>query len=200
MKPRFGLIRAKEFLMKDLYTFDLDLNAAKDTYCQIQEQYDRIYSALKVPFVKVSGDTGVMGGNTSHEYHYLTSIGEDQILECNRCARAINRELAIEDGKICPKCNLDSLRKHNGIEVGHTFILEDKYTKPLKATFLNKSGKPEVLQMGCYGIGVSRVIAAAIEYLSSEKEIRWPFLLAPFKVCLIPPKVCNIFSIVRLFS
>lgn len=188
MKPRYGLIRAKEFLMKDLYTFDLDLKSAKETYHQVQEQYRKLFESLQIPFVKVSGDTGVMGGNISHEYHYLTNIGEDQIIECKACKKAINRELAIDEFKICEKCNVDRLEINNGIEIGHTFILEDKYTKPMKATYLNKTGKPEILQMGCYGIGVTRLIAASIEYLSTESQIRWPFLLAPYKVLIIPPK------------
>lgn len=188
MKPRFGLIRAKEFLMKDLYTFDLSMKDATDTYHQVQHQYSKLFRTLEIKFVKVEGDSGLMGGNISHEYHYLTNIGEDVIIECPNCSKAINRELAIKDSKICEKCDSNDLKLHNGIEIGHTFILGDKYTKPMKATFLNKSGKPEVLSMGCYGIGVTRLIAATVEYLSSENQIRWPFLLAPFKVCIIPPK------------
>ena len=142
---------------------------------------------LKIPFAKVAADTGVMGGNISHEYHFLTNIGEDQILECKKCSAMFNRELC--EKNICKNCKENQLLKHNGIEIGHTFILEDKYTKILKATYLNKGGKPEFLQMGCYGIGVTRLIAASIEYLSDEKEMRWPFLLAPYQVCIIPPKV-----------
>lgn len=133
-----------------------------------------------------------MGGKVSHEYHFLTSIGEDQIVDCPACSKMVNKEVCIENGKICNKCTQEELIKHNGIEVGHTFILEDKYTKMLKATYLNKAGKPEFLQMGCYGIGVTRMIAASIEYLSNE-ELRWPYILAPYKVCIIGPKVCEYF-------
>lgn len=188
MKPRFGLIRAKEFLMKDLYTFDIDLEAAKVTYEQVNEQYVKIFNHLKVPFVKINADTGVMGGKTSHEYHILTSIGEDQIVSCDPCQRAVNKELCLNDGKICEKCTVEGMKSHQGIEIGHTFILEDKYSKVLKATFLSKAGKPVPLQMGCYGIGVTRLIAACIEHFSTEHEIRWPKEIAPFSVCLIPPK------------
>lgn len=130
-----------------------------------------------------------MGGKISHEYHFLTQIGEDQIVECPTCSIMVNKEVCLENGKICEDCNQDKLIKHNGIEIGHTFILEDKYTKLLKATYLNKDGKPDFLQMGCYGIGVTRLIAAAIEYLSSEHELRWPFALAPYSICIIGPKV-----------
>lgn len=188
IKPRFGLIRAKEFLMKDLYTFDLDLAAAQETYEIVNEQYSKIFKQLRIPFVKIAADTGAMGGSTSHEYHVLTSIGEDQIVFCRSCSKAVNKELCLENGLICEKCNESNLDQRLGIELGHTFILEDKYSKVLNATYLSKAGKPVVLQMGCYGIGVTRLIAASIEYLSTENEIRWPLVLVPFKVLIIPPK------------
>lgn len=188
MKPRFGLIRAKEFLMKDLYTFDLDLEAAQKTYEQVNDQYMKLFQHLEIPFIKITADTGLMGGNTSHEYHFLTSIGEDQIVKCTACERGVNKELCLENGLICEKCEKGNLEVHQGIEIGHSFILEDKYSKAFKATYLSKTGKPVVLQMGCYGIGVTRLIAASIELLSTETEIRWPIKLAPFKVCIIPPK------------
>lgn len=186
IKPRFGLIRAKEFLMKDLYTFDLDQSSARETYELVNEQYEKLFRRLEVPFEKIAADTGLMGGKTSHEYHILTSIGEDQIVQCKKCSRAVNKELCLDSGKICKSC--EQLETHQGIEIGHTFILEDKYSKALNASYLSKTGKPVSLQMGCYGIGVTRLIAASIEKMSSDQEIRWPLLLAPFKVCLIPPK------------
>lgn len=188
MKPRFGLIRAKEFLMKDLYTFDLDLAAARNTYEEVNQQYSRLFDYLRIPFVKIAADTGVMGGKTSHEYQILASVGDDQIVSCAKCVKAVNKELCFDDGKICEQCELANLETSQGIEIAHTFILEDKYSKVFNATFLNTKGKPEVLQMGCYGVGVTRLIAASIECLSSEHEIRWPIPLAPYKVCIIPPK------------
>jgi prolyl-tRNA synthetase len=187
LRPKFGLLRAKEFLMKDMYTFDIGLDEARKTYDDVNEQYSRIFQHLDVPFVKISADTGNMGGKISHEYHITTPIGEDSIISCQACSRAINSELA-EDGKICGKCTAEGLKQEQGIEIGHTFILEDRYSKVLKATFLNKTGKPENIQMGCYGIGVTRFIAATIELLSSESEIRWSEAIAPYKVCILPPK------------
>lgn len=187
LRPKFGLLRAKEFLMKDMYTFDVNLDEAKRTYDLVNEQYVKIFDHLELPFVKISADTGNMGGKISHEYHITTAIGEDSIISCAACSKAINTELA-KDGRICEKCSPDNLLKQQGIEIGHTFILEDRYSKVLKATFLNKIGKPENIQMGCYGIGVTRLVAAAIELLSSENEIRWSHAIAPFKICILPPK------------
>lgn len=172
--------------MKDLYTFDLDRNEAQKTYEEVNEQYSKIFMHLDIPFIKISAATGVMGGTESHEYHILSQIGEDQIVKCADCSRAVNKELCPDS--VCDNCKKSNLELHQGIEIGHTFILGDKYSKALKATYLNKAGKPAELQMGCYGIGVTRLIAACIEHLSNEKEIRWPQALAPFKVCIIPPK------------
>lgn len=87
----------------------------------------------------------------------------------------------------CPKCQ-SNVEQSKSIEVAHTFLLDDKYSKPLRARFIQSNDKPATLMMGCYGIGISRLIAASIESLSTENEIRWPFLLAPYSVCIIPPK------------
>lgn len=195
MKPRYGLIRAKEFLMKDLYTFDLSLDDARKTYDEVNKTYGDIFNIIGIPFTKVAGDSGLMGGSVSHEFHYKTSIGDDELLQCLKCNISFNKELCTTE-VCCPGCKTSNLQHAQGIEVGHTFILEDKYSKVLGATYLNQSGKPTPLIMGCYGIGITRLISASIEYLSSETEIRWPFLLAPYKICIIPPKV-NIFIIIE---
>lgn len=173
--------------MKDLYSFDVDLEKARETYDAISDQYVKILNELKIPYARIAADAGNMGGKTSHEYHIITPIGEDSILTCKKCSKSINKELA-NDGKICDKCETENLVLQQGIEIAHTFILEDRYTRLLKASFLNKKGKPENIQMGCYGIGITRLIAASIELLSNENEIRWPLAIAPFKVCIIPPK------------
>lgn len=128
-----------------------------------------------------------MGGYLSHEYHYISEIGEDHILNCSNCGCWSNTELG--KGK-CPKCNkTGNVNIQNGIEVGHTFLLGDKYSKPLKAVYLSKKQKFVTLQMGSYGLGLSRIMAAAIEVLSNDYEMRWPIALAPFTVLIVPSKV-----------
>lgn len=173
--------------MKDLYTFDVGLVEARQTYDEVNEAYRKLFDAVGVPFVKVSGDTGLMGGSTSHEYHFPSEVGEDQLVCCSACGMGCNQEM-FDGSKVCERCNNENIVRQAGIEVAHAFILEDKYSKALGAKYLHQNGKPEALQMGCYGIGITRLIAAGIEVLSSEKEIRWPLALAPYKVCLIPPK------------
>lgn len=191
LKSRFGLMRAKEFLMKDMYTFDVTKEAAGDTYGIVTHRYERFFKQLEMPFVKVEAATGIMGGSLSHEYHFISPVGEDTLLQCSACGYAGNAEVFGNDSETpstCPSCKGSQLSQVRGVEVAHTFLLGDKYSKPLGATFLNTSGKPETLVMGCYGIGITRVIAAALEVLSTEQELRWPKLLAPYDVCVIGPK------------
>uniref|UniRef100_A0A182QU97 Probable proline--tRNA ligase, mitochondrial n=1 Tax=Anopheles farauti TaxID=69004 RepID=A0A182QU97_9DIPT len=189
MKPRFGLMRAKEFLMKDLYTFDVDRKGCEQTYREVNEAYDKLFREVGVPFVKVAGDSGTMGGSLSHEYHFPSEVGEDELVQCKRCGMQTNAELLRALTEQCKSCTgSEALERQPGIEVAHAFILEDRYTKALGATCLQPNGKPTTLQMGCYGIGVTRLIAASIEVLGSEKEIRWPTVLAPYRVCIITPK------------
>ncbi|XP_016935030.2 probable proline--tRNA ligase, mitochondrial isoform X2 [Drosophila suzukii] len=191
LKTRFGLMRAKEFLMKDMYSFDVSEETARETYSTVSAAYDRLFKQLEVPFVKVNAATGIMGGSVSHEYHYVSPVGEDTLLQCSSCGYAGNSEV-LEGQTVspasCPSCKSLDLREVRGVEVAHTFLLGDKYSKPLGATFLNTSGKPQPLVMGCYGIGITRIIAASLEVLSTEQELHWPRLLAPYDVCLIGPK------------
>ncbi|XP_027224345.2 probable proline--tRNA ligase, mitochondrial [Penaeus vannamei] len=187
MKPRFGLLRCKEFLMKDLYTFDVSEEAAVSTYMEICKAYDRVFQRIGVPFIKVEGDCGNIGGSFSHEYHYPAAIGEDTLLLCQKCGTATNAELLSDSSHTCSGCG-EHLTKTMGIEVGHTFCLGTKYSKPLNCCYQNEKGKPSLMQMGCYGLGVSRILAAAVEVLSQGEQIRWPWILAPYKVCIISPK------------
>jgi len=196
MKPRFGLIRSNEFWMKDLYTFDKDEESALNTYNQVSEAYDRIFTRIGVPFQRVKGDTGNIGGSLSHEFHYPAEIGQDELLWCADCKLGTNTELNTingeeEQSQVQPKCEAcgQDLQMTKGIEVGHTFLLGQKYSKVFKAEYKSLSSKGSLLEMGCYGIGVSRVLAAALEVLSTETELRWPKKLSPFSVAILTPKV-----------
>lgn len=187
LKARFGLMRAKEFLMKDMYTFDKDIESAQQTYSKVNEAYLSLFEKLQVPYVKVLATTGIMGGSISHEYHFISQIGEDRILKCKSCGSAFNEEV-LETSNHCQQCKSTDFEEGKGMEIGHTFLLGDKYSKPLGATFLSDKGKPVNMIMGCYGIGVTRMVAASLECLSTENELKWPTLLAPYDVCIILPK------------
>ena len=137
MRSKFGLIRSREFIMKDLYTFDVSAQSAEETYEEVRHVYDKIFTRLKVPYMSVQGDTGVIGGKISHEYHFISDIGQDELVICENCGHGSNKELAaVDDIDVCPKCSSAQLRKSKGIEVGHTFLLGDKYSKIFGARFM----------------------------------------------------------------
>lgn len=338
IRPRFGVMRAREFLMKDAYSFHLDSASLKETYAQMYDAYSRIFTRLGLQFRPVEADTGAIGGRASHEFHVLADSGEDAIALCDRCNYAANVELApalpplgkrpapgatmttvdtpgahtieevsrrlkvpaertlktllvrgsggvvalvlrgdhelnpikterlpqvgkplefigpaevtvatgCEPGSIGPVglqipviadesavrladfiCGANANGKHltnvnwgrdlpepivadirkvvngdpcptqaggcqgtlsirRGIEVGHIFQLEKKYSEAMQATVLDESGQATVMTMGCYGIGVSRVVAAAIEQNNDANGIIWPMAIAPYTVALVP--------------
>ena len=173
MRPKFGLMRAVEFRMQDLYTFDTDLGAAERTYEAVTGAYEAIFSRLGVGWVRVRGEGGSMGGELSHEFHFPANIGQDSLLLCERCGAGTNTEL--ERREPCPEqrtgCPGPEERR-KGIEVGHTFLLGERYSRAGGATFRTEAGAAVPLQMGCYGIGVSRVLAASLEVLSTQTELR----------------------------
>ncbi|KAG4072131.1 hypothetical protein HA402_015630 [Bradysia odoriphaga] len=172
--------------MKDSYSFDIDRSSAIRTYEEYVQTYTDLFRTIGTPTKIVQADAGHIGGSLSHEFHIPSDIGEDTLMQCTACSWSTNFEMA-GDVSTCPQCQA-TVERCKGIEVAHTFLLDDKYSKPLGAKFLHANGKPTTLTMGCYGIGISRLIAASIENLSKEQEIRWPFVLAPFSVCIIPPK------------
>jgi prolyl-tRNA synthetase len=186
IRPRFGLMRGREFIMKDCYSFDVDEENAIKTYWKYYEAYKQIFNRCGLNFKAVEATSGMIGGELSHEFQVLADTGEDEIFGCTHCEFASNREkLADENIKECPKCEKGELKSYRGIEVGHVFHLGDKYSKSMNADYLDQSGKKQIMSMGCYGIGITRVAAAAIEQNHDEKGIIWPAPIAPFLVELI---------------
>ena len=166
IRPRFGVIRAREFIMKDAYSFHMDKTSLNETYYKMHEAYNRIFTRMGLIFRSVSADTGNIGGNNSHEFHVLASSGEDEIIFSTESDYAVSSELAKRDNVKAGDKSPDGkgiLSSKRGIEVGHIFLLGDKYSKAMNATVLDKDGKSVFLEMGCYGIGISRTVAAAIE-------------------------------------
>lgn len=174
--------------MKDMYSFDISEEAALHTYHSVCHAYSRLFDRLGLRWVQVQAATGNIGGTLSHEFHLPADIGEDHLLMCGNCGFSANVE-TVEPGQTdCPQCHATHLTESKGIELGHTFYLGMKYSKVFHATFVNAQNKPSVTEMGCFGLGVNRILAASIEVLSSEESIRWPGLLAPYQVCILPPK------------
>ncbi|NXT20489.1 SYPM protein, partial [Syrrhaptes paradoxus] len=186
-RPRFGLLRSREFYMKDMYTFDVSEEAARQTYDLVCDAYCSLFNRLGLPFVKVRAATGTIGGTMSHEFQLLADIGEDRLVLCPHRHFAANVETLNGEQTSCPTCG-EKLTETRGIEVGHTFYLGTKYSSISNAVFYSPENKPQLAEMGCYGLGVTRILAASIEVLSTEDSIRWPSLIAPYQLCFIPPK------------
>lgn len=293
-RPRQGLLRAKEFMMKDLYTFDSTVEAGLETYKSVREAYKNLFDELKLPYLVADADSGNMGGKLSHEYHFVSPKGEDNVWSCSSCAYVANEELVekktpdippnnntpltftgisvdrktavaitlprpadlaptasptwdqigtyanlhalkkatpdsieldtgieshtlatllpkttssitITDrtlsqtsthdltptlpGAACPHCATGTLDSQKAIEVGHTFHLGTRYSEPLKAYVSVPSSAKETewvpMQMGCHGIGVSRLMAAIASLLADAKGLQWPRAVAPFEVAVL---------------
>ncbi|KAF1840987.1 prolyl-tRNA synthetase [Cucurbitaria berberidis CBS 394.84] len=306
-RPRQGLLRAKEFMMKDLYTFDHSPQDALKTYEAVRQAYNNIFNDLKLPYLVADADSGNMGGKLSHEYHFVSQKGEDNVWSCNSCEYVANEELVekktalpsgarspeensryifrgisvdrkteiqiqigrpssasgeehvswnrvsefvnlhavkkalpdnveldtgieastltelldntdkrgmvllrdracfgeLEDpsvpdltitkpGDACSRCSTGHLDVQKAIEVGHTFHLGTRYSEPLNAMIAvpDKSTK-EAMQMGCHGIGVSRIIGAVASLLSDEKGLNWPRVIAPYEAVILTSPQTN---------
>jgi len=183
IRPRFGLIRGCEFIMKDAYSFDRDEAGLDKNYQAMYEAYKRIFSRCGLNFLITQADSGVMGGKVSHEFMVPAKDGEDMVLSCAKCGMALAFKEG--EGESCPQCSFEA-QKVNTIEVGHIFKLGTKYSSALGANFLDAQGKLNSIIMGCYGIGVSRLISAIIEQNNDPKGIIWPAEVAPYKLIILP--------------
>jgi prolyl-tRNA synthetase len=275
IRPRFGVMRAREFIMKDAFSFDVDEEGLNVSYQKMVDAYTRIFTRCGFRFKVVEAESGLIGGNYSHEFMVLAETGEEIIVSCTRCSYAANIEkaefkrppkdsrvsaalkaetlqLASEEiveeithapkgfagpvgiaipiladldlrdmrnfvtggnkkdfhlkgvnfgrdfkvttfvdlrkflpGDLCPLCGAET-RTDKGIEVGHTFKLGTKYSKAMGATFVDAEGKERQFVMGCYGIGVERTVAAAIEQSYDENGIIFPMSITPFQALILP--------------
>ncbi|KAK3077064.1 hypothetical protein LTS18_011309, partial [Coniosporium uncinatum] len=199
LRPRAGLLRAKEFLMKDLYTFDASQDAALQTYSVVRGAYKAFFDELGLPYLVAEADSGAMGGNLSHEYQFEAANGEDIVHVCSSssCGYTANEEASLVDFPYvgdgpgtCPKCFLQSIEKKRAIEVGHTFHLGTRYSEPLDALVPGpgSAAEPVKLQMGCHGIGISRLIGAVASLTADARGLNWPRSIAPFQAVVIPKK------------
>jgi prolyl-tRNA synthetase len=166
MRPRFGVVRACEFIMKDAYSFDKDEAGLDKNYRAMYDAYQRIFKRCGLRILAKEADSGVMGGKVSHEFMVPAESGEDVVLN-------------------------DKGEKINAIEIGHIFKLGTKYSTALEANFLDSHGKLNPIIMGCYGIGVSRLIAAVIEQNNDSDGIIWPVEVSPYKAVILALDVAD---------
>lgn len=189
IRPRFGLVRACEFIMKDAYSFDRDKRGLEKNYQAMYEAYKKIFSRCGLEIVITEADPGVMGGDVSHEFMVPAENGEDKIALCKDCGFAVSNPP--DETKNCPKCKKGNLTSQQAIEIGHIFQLGTKYSQVQGASFLDESAKKHPIIMGCYGIGVSRLISAIIEKNNDQYGIIWTKNIAPFSVLILPVQLQN---------
>ena len=205
LRPRGGVIRSREFLMKDAYSFCQDEGQVKEIYQGMMLAYEKIFSRCGLKYELVEAESGLIGGDISHEFIALAPAGEDKMVWCESCGYSSKLEKTLSvprgqgdeeqdkeplrevatSGESCPVCQA-SLRIERGLEIGHLFNLGYKYSSKMGALFLNQEGKQIPLSMGCYGIGVSRLPAVIIEQNYDEDGIIWPEEVAPFAAVIIP--------------
>ena len=200
IRPRFGVMRGREFLMKDGYSFDLDLEGAKTTYEKIFQSYLTTFRRMGLTAIPVQADSGAIGGNLSHEFQIVAPTGESTIyydplydqLSCSdmTLSRLQNLYAAADekhDSATCP-LSLDQIKTARGIEIGHIFYFGTKYSKSMNLTVQGPKGEHIFPEMGSYGIGVSRLAGAIIEASHDDKGIIWPESVSPFHIGLINAK------------
>ncbi len=209
LRPRFGVMRCKEFYMKDAYSFDVDDEEAKKSYNKMFFAYLKTFKRMELTAIPMSADTGPIGGDLSHEFIILAETGESKIYSdkrifdididnyksenesINNLRKKYNELYAVTDDKFNNKDFQNKVKKEyqlstKGIEVGHIFYFADKYSKPLNCSVDLKNGKKVYVKMGSYGIGVSRLVGAIIESKFNNNIMKWPKSVAPFEVVVIP--------------
>ena len=209
IRPRFGVMRGREFLMKDCYSFDLDEEAARANYNRMFVSYLRTFERMGLKSIPMRAETGPIGGDLSHEFIVLADTGESAVF-CDKQLLALEtpKKDIDYDGDLQPI--IDQFTSHyaatdemhdadefsksvenenrveaRGIEVGHIFFFGEKYSTPMKAVVMDADGKERPIQMGSYGVGVSRLLGALIEAYHDDDGCKWPMSVAPYHIGLI---------------
>lgn len=184
LRVRAGLIRTREFIMKDAYSFHTSQSDLEKYYYRVLDAYKRVFARCGLRnVVDVLSSTGDMGGSIAHEFQLINEMGEDTIYLCD-CGFRANKEMVTEGNEVCPKCGAP-MHKVRGIEIGNIFQLGTKYSASMHLTYTAADGTEQNPIMGCYGIGVGRTMAAILEESADEYGPRWNMATAPFAVQVI---------------
>ena len=186
LRSKSGLLRGVEFLMKDMYSFHETQADFERFYAEMKKAYFKIYGRLGLTAKATEASGGSFTEKISYEFMVLTDAGEDDILYCDACDFGVNVEIAKEkEGEKCTRCGKGTLKKARASEVGNVFDLGQKFSKDFNLTFADKEGKKQYPTMGCYGIGISRLMGVIAEKYNDENGILWPESVAPFKAHLL---------------
>ena len=204
IRPRYGVMRCREFLMKDNYSFDLTKKDAEKSYENMFKCYLEIFKEIGIKVIPVKADPGAIGGDLSHEFHLISDSGDTNILYDKKLGDVNKLDIvssfnllrglySVTDDEYKKKPDLDEnkLIKTKGIEIGHIFYFGTKYSEKLGAYVLDEKGEKNNIEMGSYGIGISRLVAAVIESSHDDKGIIWPKSISPFDIGLINLNIKN---------
>ena len=186
LRAKSGIMRGREFIMKDLYSFHANQTDLDSFYKEATQAYRNIFKRFGLDdityFTYASGGTF---SKYSHEFQTLTESGEDDIYICDKCKIAINEEIIKDLEHKCPECGGNELHKEKAVEVANIFKLKSKFTTPFNFKYVNKEGKEQDLVMGCYGIGLTRAMGTIVETNHDDKGIIWPKEITPFQTHLV---------------
>jgi prolyl-tRNA synthetase len=184
-RAKSGILRGREFPMKDLYSFHADEKDLNDYYEKVKAAYFKIYERVGLGEKTVL--TFASGGafsKYSHEFQIFCEVGEDTIHLCEKCRVAVNADI-LQDQDSCPKCGNKQLKPYKAVEAGNIFKLRTKFSEPFGLTYKDAKGQDHLVEMGCYGIGLSRLMGIIAEIFNDDKGLTWPESVAPYKVHLI---------------
>jgi prolyl-tRNA synthetase len=185
LRAKSGILRGREFIMKDFYSFHRDEADLAAYYAQMKDAYARVFAAAGIgERTYLTYASGGSFSKYSHEFQMLTDVGEDLISICDSCHIAINKEIKA-DQPTCPSCGNADLHEEKSIEVGNIFELKTKFSGAFGLTVKDEQGVEQPVQMGCYGIGLGRLMGSVVEAFADEKGIVWPAALAPFRYHLV---------------
>jgi prolyl-tRNA synthetase len=187
-RAKSGLLRGREFMMKDLYSFHRDEEDLNQYYDAVRDAYFKIFQRCGLKAIYTLAAGGDFTTNFTNEFQVVSSVGEDIIYVCEKCEYAENKEISkLKEGDSCPKCG-GRAKEEKSIEVGNIFRYGTKYSEPFNLQFTDEKGEKKFVVSGAYGIGLGRVMGTIVEVSHDEKGIVWPETVAPFKVHLISLK------------
>ncbi len=185
-RAKSGLLRGREFIMKDLYSFHVSEEDLDQYYEKVEKAYENIFTRAGIG--EKTYKTFASGGTFSkysHEYQTITGAGEDTIYVCHECRLAVNKEIISDVESRCPECRKKLKKKEKSIEVGNIFKLGTKYSQPFNLSITDEKERKRDIVMGCYGIGLQRLMGTIVEVSNDERGIIWPESAAPFQVHLL---------------
>lgn len=187
LRPKAGILRGREFLMKDMYSWHENQDDFEKFYKVVKGAYKKIFDRLGLNSKVTEASGGAFSEKISYEFEVLTDAGEANILYCDSCDFCVNIDdiQTYKEGDKCPRCGNDKLKPALASEVGNVFDLGQKYVKAFDLTYIDQNGEKHYPIMGCYGIGISRTMGVIVEKFHDERGIIWPDMVAPFKVSLI---------------